>query len=67
MATGFTRASEMYAVPEPQTLVPVAQWVEKDWEKLPARRIDLAVCAVMALDRAVSYEAVAEPEFFVIF
>lgn len=42
VATGFTRASDMYAVPEPQVLVPVAQWVEKDWQKLPARRIDLA-------------------------
>ena len=29
-------------MPESQTLIPVAQWVEKDWEKLPARRIDLA-------------------------
>jgi len=42
VATGFGRASEMYAMPEPQTLVTVAQWVEKDWQKLPARRIDLA-------------------------
>ncbi|PZF76221.1 hypothetical protein DK847_13535 [Aestuariivirga litoralis] len=42
VATGFTRASEMYAVPQPQILVPVAQWVEKDWQKLPARRIDMA-------------------------
>lgn len=42
VATGFGRASEMYAMPESQTLVPVAQWVEKDWQKLPARRIDLA-------------------------
>ncbi|MCA3555167.1 bifunctional DedA family/phosphatase PAP2 family protein [Aestuariivirga sp.] len=42
VATGFTRASEMYAVQDPLTLVPVAQWIDKDWEKLPARRIDLA-------------------------
>ena len=42
VATGFNRASEIYAVPEPQTLVPVAQWVEQDWQKLPARRIDMA-------------------------
>jgi undecaprenyl-diphosphatase len=42
VATGFNRASEMYAMPEPQTLVPVAQWVSKDWQKLPARRIDMA-------------------------
>jgi membrane protein DedA with SNARE-associated domain/membrane-associated phospholipid phosphatase len=42
VATGFDRASEVYAVPQPQILIPVAQWVEKDWEKLPARRIDLA-------------------------
>ena len=42
VATGFRQASEMYAMPESQILVPVAQWVEKDWEKLPARRIDFA-------------------------
>ena len=42
VATGFSKASDMYAMPEQQILVPVAQWVEKDWEKLPARRIDLA-------------------------
>ena len=27
---------------ERQILVPVAEWVDKDWETLPARRIDLA-------------------------
>lgn len=42
VATGFGRATEIYAMPERQTLVPVSQWVEKDWERLPARRIDLA-------------------------
>ena len=42
VATGFGRATEMYAMPERQILVPVAQWVEKDWELLPARRIDFA-------------------------
>lgn len=42
VATGFGRASEMYAMPERQVLVPVAQWVDKDWELLPARRIDFA-------------------------
>ncbi len=42
VATGFGRASEMYAMPERQILVPVAQWVDTDWAKLPARRIDLA-------------------------
>lgn len=42
VSTGFNRASEIYAMPEPQTLVPVSQWVENDWQKLPARRIDMA-------------------------
>lgn len=42
VATGFGRATEMYAMPERQILVPVSQWVEKDWERLPARRIDFA-------------------------
>jgi undecaprenyl-diphosphatase len=42
VATGFGRASEMYAMPERQILVPVSQWVDKDWELLPARRIDFA-------------------------
>ncbi len=42
VATGFGRATEIYAMPERQTLVPVSQWVEKDWERLPARRIDFA-------------------------
>lgn len=42
VATGFTRATEMYAMPERQVLVPVAQWVDKDWQLLPARRIDFA-------------------------
>lgn len=42
VATGFGKATEMYAMPERQILVPVAQWVEKDWELLPARRIDFA-------------------------
>lgn len=42
VATGFGRASEMYAMPERQILVPVSQWVESDYAKLPARRIDLA-------------------------
>lgn len=42
VATGFGRATEIYAMPERQILVPVSQWVEKDWERLPARRIDFA-------------------------
>ena len=42
VATGYGRAAELYAMPQRQILVPVAQWVETDWEKLPARRIDLA-------------------------
>ena len=42
VATGLGRANDLYAVPEPRILVPVAQWVASDWEKLPARRIDLA-------------------------
>ena len=42
VATGLGRANDLYAVPERRILVPVAQWVASDWEKLPARRIDLA-------------------------
>ena len=42
VATGFGRASEVYAMPERQILVPVSQWVNKDWELLPPRRIDFA-------------------------
>jgi undecaprenyl-diphosphatase len=42
VATGLARAHEFYAMPERQILVPVADWVEKDWETLPLRRIDIA-------------------------
>lgn len=42
VATGFTRAEETYAMPQRWVLVPVSDWVEKDWERLPSRRIDLA-------------------------
>ena len=42
VATGFARAQEFYAMPERQILVPVADWVAKDWEALPPRRIDFA-------------------------
>ena len=42
VATGLTRANEIYAMPERRILVPVADWVAKDWQTLPARRIDLA-------------------------
>ncbi len=42
VSTGFEQATAMYAVPQPQTLVPVAQWVDRDWQKLPARRIDIS-------------------------
>ncbi len=42
VATGYSRAAENYAVTQPQVLVPVAQWLESDWQTLPARRIDLA-------------------------
>ncbi len=42
ITTGYPKAEEIYAMPQRQILVPVAQWVEKDWETLPARRIDLA-------------------------
>jgi undecaprenyl-diphosphatase len=42
VATGIGRATEMYAMPERRELVPVAQWVNNDWQKLPDRRIDLA-------------------------
>jgi undecaprenyl-diphosphatase len=42
VATGYGRASSLYAMPEARVLVPVSQWVAQDWERLPARRIDLA-------------------------
>ncbi|WP_421694659.1 bifunctional DedA family/phosphatase PAP2 family protein [Aestuariivirga sp.] len=42
VATGLRQANEMYAMPERQILVPMSQWVERDWATLPARRIDLA-------------------------
>jgi membrane protein DedA with SNARE-associated domain/membrane-associated phospholipid phosphatase len=42
VATGLARAHELYATPERQVLVPMAQWVDTDWQTLPARRIDLA-------------------------
>ena len=42
VATGLARAHDFYAMPEKQVLVPVAQWVDSDWQTLPARRIDLA-------------------------
>lgn len=40
--TGFTRAELVYAEPQRQYLVPVADWVSREWKKLPSRRIDLA-------------------------
>jgi len=42
VTTGFKRAENVYAMPQTQLLVPVADWVAKDWERLPPRRIDLA-------------------------
>ncbi len=42
VATGWARASDFYAMPERQILVSVSDWVERGWETLPARRIDLA-------------------------
>jgi membrane protein DedA with SNARE-associated domain len=42
VATGLSRATEFYAMPERQVLVSLAQWVDSDWQTLPARRIDLA-------------------------
>jgi undecaprenyl-diphosphatase len=42
VSTNFSRAEEVYARPQNQILVPMAEWVARDWEKLPARRIDLA-------------------------
>lgn len=38
----YVRAEEFYAKSEGQILMPVADWLSKDWEKLPAHRIDLA-------------------------
>ncbi len=42
VTTGFTRAEEKYAMPQRWVLVPAGDWVEKDWQRLPSRRIDLA-------------------------
>ena len=42
VATGYGRATDMYAMPEKRELVPISQWVDADWQKLPDRRIDLA-------------------------
>lgn len=42
VATGWARATDVYARPEQQILMPVADWVETGWETLPASRIDLA-------------------------
>ena len=42
VATGFGRASEMYAMPDSRRLVPVADWVDRGWSELPLRRIELA-------------------------
>jgi len=42
VATGFGRASEMYAMPESRRLVPLGEWVDRGWSQLPPRRIDLA-------------------------
>jgi membrane protein DedA with SNARE-associated domain len=42
VSTGFVKAEETYAMPQRQVLVPVANWVATDWQRLPARRIDLA-------------------------
>jgi membrane protein DedA with SNARE-associated domain len=39
---GYPRAEQLYAMPQRQFLVPVADWVARDWNRLPARRIDLA-------------------------
>ncbi len=42
VSRSYVTADEMYAKPEGQILVPVADWLSKDWERLPSRRIDLA-------------------------
>lgn len=42
VATGYSRATERYAMHQPQVLVPLGQWVETDWRTLPTRRIDLS-------------------------
>jgi membrane protein DedA with SNARE-associated domain/membrane-associated phospholipid phosphatase len=41
VADGYSRSRDFYAMPEPQILVPAAQWLDKDWQTLPVRRIDL--------------------------
>lgn len=42
VTVGYTRAEQVYATPQRQFLIPVADWVAREWKKLPARRIDLA-------------------------
>ncbi|MFN4141305.1 VTT domain-containing protein [Aestuariivirga sp.] len=42
VATGYSHASVIYALPARQVVVPLREWVDSGWEKLPARRIDLA-------------------------
>lgn len=42
VSTAFTRAETVYAPSERQILVPVSDWIAGAWQRLPARRIDLA-------------------------
>ena len=42
VAKDYDVAETMYAMPSRQVLVPVAEWLARDWQRLPARRIDLA-------------------------
>lgn len=42
VSASFNTTANFYALPERQILVPVSDWVSREWERLPPRRIDLA-------------------------
>ena len=42
VTASFHKTANIYALPEKLILVPVSDWVSREWERLPPRRIDLA-------------------------
>ena len=42
VSTGYVAAEQTYAPPQTQVSVLEAEWQDKDWQRLPRRRIDLA-------------------------
>ncbi len=40
--SGYATAEQMYAAPETEEQVTLTNWVDKEWKRLPPRRIDLA-------------------------